>query len=116
MTSLVRGTCFGLLFAALARTPCGGAASARSAARPSDPQADCRLLDLLHRFGPGGTAADTTAHSAEAPEQHLIPIFYFDFPGQDPASWKAEFENLVSGELPRRYESYAQDYAHPFIH
>jgi hypothetical protein len=103
-------------FAALARTPCGGAASARSAARPSDPQDDCRLLDLLHRFGPGGTAADTTAHTAEAPEQHLIPIIYFDFPGQDPASWKAEFENLVSGELPRRYETYAKVYAHPFIH
>ncbi len=103
-------------FAALARAPCGSASPARNAARPSDPHDDCRLLDLLHRFGPGGSAADTAAHTAEAPEQDLLHIFYFDFPGQDAASWKAEFENLVSGELPRRYETFAKVYAHPFIH
>jgi len=88
-------------------TQCG--ATVRSARRLSVARPAASLRSGRVRCGHGGPYAGGA-------EQELVHIFYFDFPGQDAGSWKAEFENLVSGELPRRYETFAKVYAHPFIH
>ena len=42
-------------------------------------------------------------------------MLYFDFPGEGPASWRAEYRSIISGGLNRRYQDFAKIYAHPFI-
>jgi hypothetical protein len=102
-------------FAALPGAPCLGAGA--SAAEPSaNPRDDCRLLELLQRFGPGGARDRARESATAAPENDLVHILYFDFPGQGPKTWKIEFEKAVSGQLAGHYEGFAKIYAHPFIH
>ena len=40
---------------------------------------------------------------------------YFDFPGQDPASWNREFEGSVRGSIARKYLGFAKSFVHPFV-
>ena len=40
---------------------------------------------------------------------------FFDFPGHDESSWKAEYRDPISGNLPRSYSGAAKIYAHPLI-
>ncbi len=102
-------------FAALARAPCGAATASDTTDRPSGERDDCRLLKVLHRFGPARSPADATEYTAVRPEQDLVHILYFDFPGQGPASWKAEFQKMISGEQAPQYQGFAKVYSHPFI-
>jgi hypothetical protein len=102
-------------FGALAHASCGEEL-ANPAQRPPDAPDDCRLLDALRRFGPARSPNGALSRAPVEPEHDLVHILYFDFPGQDPASWKAEFRNRVSGELPREYQGFAKVYVHPFIH
>lgn len=94
-------------FVALRSSPC---TATDPATAPG--QDDCLLLQLLEEFHPDGPAYTAGAIS-EDPD--LFKVLYFDFPGDGPASWRAEYENVISGALNRRYEDFAKIYAHPFI-
>jgi hypothetical protein len=92
-------------FAQLAGRPCPAGAA------PDDPTPDCRLRRLLAERGPdvpvtlGATGADS------APAE----VMYFNFPGQDPASWAEEYEGGDHDGVAERYLGWARAYVHPFI-
>jgi hypothetical protein len=96
-------------FAALVPAPCD---TARASAARAPPVDDCRLIDVLRRFGP----ERTPAAAREVPERDLVHILYFDFPGSGPGDWAAELRRAVGGDRPRDYERFAKVYVHPFIH
>lgn len=112
-------------FVSLLRSPCQAALPASSNADDSTnsnhPHAntaneDCRLLALLQDFHPAKPQNERFKSAVVEPNQNLFKVMYFDFPGEDEQSWKNEYENFLSGELPRAYHGFAKIYAHPFIH
>ncbi len=77
-----------------------------------DTTSDCRLLHLIGRFAP----EPPLVASVPRPDLDLHYVMYFDFPGEDPASWNREFEGSVHGSIARKYIGYAKAFVHPFIH
>jgi len=73
--------------------------------------ADCQLLRLLRRLAPGERPPPAAASAEE--ERQLS--MYFDFPGQDPASWAREFEGTAQGTPSRKYLGYAKSFVKPFL-
>ena len=94
-------------FGRLAGTTCR-AVEVREA---QDTTPDCRLLQLVERFAPEPLPVVTLSR----PELTLRYVLYFDFPGQDPASWNREFEGPVRGTIARKYVGFAKSFVHPFI-
>ncbi len=76
---------------------------------------DCRLLSLLEEFDPNDPQSSWYRHAAIDPQVDPFKILYWNFPGHDEASWKLEYENPVSGELPEKYWDIPKTYLHPFI-
>ncbi|PYO63241.1 MAG: hypothetical protein DMD28_02785, partial [Gemmatimonadetes bacterium] len=76
-----------------------------------DTTPDCRLLRLIDRFAP----EPPRAASPPRPDLDLRYVMYFDFPGQDPASWNREFEGSVRGSIARKYLGFAKSFVHPFV-
>ncbi len=81
-----------------------------------DAAGDCLLLDLLRRYDPYAPDYRTLAPRTVAPGHETFEVMFFDFPGEGPESWKAEFENSFSGLLPSAYRDFLRVYAHPFVH
>ena len=77
-----------------------------------DTTTDCRLLQLVDRFAP----EPPPVASVPSPDLDLHYTMYFDFPGEDPASWNREFEGSVRGSIARKYIGYAKAFVHPFVH
>jgi hypothetical protein len=96
--------------AGLAGAPCPG----------SDPAAaplldDCALTRLLREFdpdAPGNVRGHTLADGARSA---LFTVLYLDFPGDDPESWKREYEAEFGGRLRREYQGFKKAYVHPFV-
>ena len=80
-----------------------------------DAAGDCLLMDLLRRYDPYDPDYGTLAPRTEDPNHRTFEVMFFDFPGEGPESWKAEFENRFSGLLPSRYHDFLKVYVHPFI-
>ena len=97
-------------FGRLADRPCSGLRA--SATETVDTTTDCRLLQLVQRF----SAEPAPAQRAPRPDLDLRYYMYFDFPGEDPASWNREFEGSVHGAIARKYVGYAKAFVHPFVH
>jgi uncharacterized membrane protein len=76
---------------------------------------DCRLLSLLEEFDPEDPQSEYYQTLAIDPQVDPFKVLYWNFPGHDEASWKAEFEDPISQELPQRYWSFPKTYLHPFI-
>src|SRR6266550_4002019 len=91
-----------------------GSAACRGTGAPGtlgDTTPDCRLLRLIDRFAP----EPSRAASPPRPDLDLHYVMYFDFPGQDPASWNREFEGSVRGSIARKYLGFAKSFVHPFV-
>src|SRR5262249_28944566 len=80
-------------FAALKDHPCPAGGEA------TDTTPDCRLLRLLDELAPDHLAPPKVPR----PGFDLWRVLYFDFPGQDPHSWAAEFEGPVHEVISRKY-------------
>src|SRR5437667_9884726 len=80
-----------LEFSRLADRPCSGVTA--SARETVDTTTDCRLLQLVQRFA----AEPAPAQRVPRSDLDLRYYMYFDFPGEDPASWNREFEGSVHG-------------------
>ncbi|MCB1182972.1 hypothetical protein KDM41_06025 [bacterium] len=89
--------------------PCGDTAAAEH-----DPAGDCLLLDLLERYHPEHPDWPRLAPRVVDADENF-EVMFFDFPGEDPETWKAEFENEFSRLLPERYHDYLKVFMHPFI-
>jgi hypothetical protein len=96
-------------FGKLAERSCSG--STTSASESVDTTTDCRLLQLIDRFA----AEPARAVTAPRPDLDLRYFMYFDFPGEDPATWNREFEGSVHGSIARKYIGYAKTFVHPFV-
>jgi len=77
---------------------------------------DFQLLSLLQEFHPDHPTNEFFYTAKKAPEQQLLKVIYFDFPGHDEKSWKAEYENEFSKRLPLNYQTFVKTYVHPLIH
>src|SRR5204863_7068580 len=97
-------------FGRLADRPCSGLTA--NASETVDTTTDCRLQQLVARFAPEPPLVATVPR----PDLDLHYVMYFDFPGEDPASWNREFEGSVHGSIARKYIGYAKAFVHPFIH
>ncbi len=95
---------------ATARDPCAPFERLVGSAKP-----DCRLLELLEEYDPDEPSSATERARAMEPDVDVFRVLYVDFPGHDEASWKAEFEDKATGELPSRYRDALHTYVHPFI-
>src|SRR5256885_1150605 len=96
-------------FGRLTGATCNGTTGGTGETGDSTP--DCRLLELVHRFAP----VPPPAADPPRPDLDIRYVMYFDFPGQDPASWNREFEGSVHGAIARKYLGYAKAFVHPFI-
>lgn len=83
-----------------------------AAGQPGDGTvADCQLLRLLRQFAPG----QRPPPAAPAAEEQLAYSLYFDFPGEDPASWAREYEGTTEGTPSRRLVGFAKSFVKPFV-
>jgi hypothetical protein len=76
---------------------------------------DGLLLELLDRFHPDHPADPYAQGRAARPEEERFRVLFFDFPGEDPESWRREYENSISAALPRQYRSFLKAFVHPFV-
>jgi hypothetical protein len=89
----------------LAGTPC-----------PSHPEGeDCRLRDLIRRFGPAAPAEPSLAHRPVSPHDQRLSVLYFDYPGEDAASWRRLYTEPGSDDLPDPFRGRERVYVHPFV-
>ncbi len=90
--------------------------STTAAARRYDPSGDCLLTELLAKFDPRDPDFEALNPRSHAPDAGEFQVLYFDWPGEDPESWKNEFEDSFSQVLPLKYKEFLKVYMHPFIH
>jgi len=95
---------------ALDGTGCPEAASPEDRAGTDD----CRLLSLIEEFDPEDPTSGYYRHAAVDSRVDPFKVLYFNFPGSDEKTWREEYEDPVSGELPQKYWSFAKTYLHPF--
>jgi len=90
--------------------------STTAAAGRYDRSGDCLLTELLTRFDPGDPDYEALSPRSQAPDSSEFQVLFFDWPGEGPESWKAEFADGFSRVLPRKYRTFLKVYLHPFIH
>ena len=76
---------------------------------------DYKLLALIEEFYPHNPQADIYHRAKQHPDRELFKVMYFDLPGEDPATWRQEYENNFSKLLPDKYHNFLKAYVHPFI-
>jgi hypothetical protein len=76
---------------------------------------DCRLLDLLAYYDPDAPSGALERTRAMQTATDPFQVLYIDFPGFDEKSWKTEFSDRSTGQLPTRYRDAVHTYVHPFI-
>ncbi len=76
---------------------------------------DCKLLALIEEFNPHRPRHTLSGKSTQDPERELFKVLYFDFPGDGPDSWKAEYEDQYTRQLPEKYQNALKTYVHPFV-
>jgi hypothetical protein len=88
-------------FLALDGRPC----RTPSRGSPRQDTDDCRLLSLIEEFDPEDPQSDRFQKAAVDPLLDEFKVIYWNFPGFDEKSWKAEYQDPVTKMLPRKYES-----------
>ncbi len=76
---------------------------------------DCRLISLLREFDPENPQSEWYQTAAIDPQMDPFKVLYWNFPAHGEVSWRAEYEDPVSGELPQKYWSFPKTYLHPFV-
>jgi hypothetical protein len=76
---------------------------------------DCKLLALLKEFYPDSPKNKRQVQAKQNPEFEVFKVMYFDFPGEDPASWKNEYERQLAKQDPSEYQEFLKNYVHPLI-
>jgi hypothetical protein len=90
-------------------------ASTGASSRAPPDNDDCQLARLLRDFDPDAPANEYYKRSAVSPASVPFTVMYFDFPGDDPESWKREYDAGASAQLSLRYSTYPHVYVHPFV-
>ena len=76
---------------------------------------DCRLVNLLQEFDPLNPTDPRFNEASRATDFDPFTVMYFNFPGDSPESWAAEYNQIISGDLPRKYQDFGKIYVHPFL-
>jgi len=87
----------------------GGQLPSKSAAE------DCKLVEILDEFAPGGPPPTVSGESHVRPRPDLAEVMFFDFPGEGPGTWEKAYkpEYEATPEQKRRFFPHA--YVHPFL-
>jgi hypothetical protein len=74
---------------------------------------DCRLLDLLQKFGPrrGPVEPEVSAGA----EEERFTVMYFDFPGFDEETWKEAYVAAGGDDMSETLGGTERVFLHPFI-
>ncbi len=81
-----------------------------------DSNDDCKLLELLREFHPENPTVEAYQRVARPTDYESFKVMFFNFPGDSPESWKREYTDPVSDNLPTKYrQEYPKVYVHPFI-
>jgi len=106
-------------FASLGTDPCPAGAVSRDSMlallRVQTPIEDCRVLQLLREFNPNNPLAERFNTAAVPADFDPFSVLYWNWPGYDPATWKAAFEDPSTGLLKPEYLPAISVYVHPFI-
>jgi hypothetical protein len=76
---------------------------------------DCKLLALVEEFHPEHPINERFNKAKSSLNQELFKVLYFDYPGEDPKSWREEYESGFTRQLANKYVDFPQNYVHPFI-
>jgi hypothetical protein len=76
---------------------------------------DCRLLELLDYYHPDAPTSAVERTGALQTSEDLFQVLFFDFPGYDEKSWRVEYEDKATGQLPEKYRQALLVYVHPFL-
>ena len=76
---------------------------------------DCKLLALIEEFNPHKPQNAMFGKSKQDPERELFKVLYFDFPGDGPETWRDEYEDQFTRQLPEKYQKALKTYVHPFV-
>ncbi len=75
---------------------------------------DCKLLELISVFSPGGeNALGQGGRVRTRPE--LFRVLFIDFPGEGPATWKRVYEDEYQRTDVSRRNAFPHAFVHPFI-
>jgi hypothetical protein len=77
-----------------------------------DAEAVLKLLQEFHPEHPRNESFNTMKRPGTA---DLFKVFFFDWAGDGPESWKAEYEDGFTQRLQQKYQNIAKSYVHPFI-
>jgi len=106
-------------FADLGKQPCPVGPVNRDSllalVRAATPIEDCRVLQLLQEFNPNRPLAERFNTAAVDADYDPFSVLYWNWPGYDPATWKAAFEDPSSGRMKREFDPAISVYVHPFI-
>ncbi len=76
---------------------------------------DCQVLELLEEFDPASPTNPRSHTVALDLDSDPVKVLFFDMPGHDPATWKAEYANPVTGQLRVEFHDAMRVYVHPFL-
>jgi len=76
---------------------------------------DCKLLALLNEFYPHDPQNERLSHLKQNPDREIFKMIYFDFPGEDPESWRKEFTRLFINGDDANHPDFLKNYVHPLI-
>lgn len=76
---------------------------------------DCKLLNLIRELYPNHPTDPFLSRTTRPPDHSLFSVLYFNFKGDSPDSWKATYQNPISGEIRDQYNSIQKTYLHPFL-
>lgn len=106
-------------FATLGAQPCPAGSVDRDSllamVRAASPIEDCRVLQLLQEFNPNHPLNARFNTAAVSADFDPFSVLYWNWPGYDPATWQAAFEDPSTGLLRQEYDPAISIYAHPFI-
>ena len=76
---------------------------------------DCRLINLLNEFDPFNPTDPRYNENSRATDFDPFTVMYYNFPGSSPETWATEYNQIITDNLPRKYQDFAKVYVHPFL-
>lgn len=107
-------------FARLAQVECprraeeklGGAAPLADVVEAGE---DCKLVELLDRFVPGGSLERSCGDRFVRSRPELFDVLFFNFPGEGPETWGQCYEPMYETSSAKLRRVFPHAYVHPFL-
>lgn len=110
----------GINFSALGQGACpdslrGRAFEARPQPSSDGAVEDCKVLELMDRFSPGGGEVRPLDESLVRGRPNLVSVAFFNMPGEGERTWKGVVVDEYERTPPARRGSFPHSFIHPFL-